>query len=292
MGQAGFSDRWWTSKDGLKLYARDYPGADGEARLPVICIHGLTRNSRDFEDVASYIAATGRRVIVTDVRGRGRSAYDPNPMNYHPATYAQDVIELFDRIGVSRAVFVGTSMGGLITMTLAALKPQAIAAAVLNDIGPEISPVGLARIASYVGKGGPVKTWEDAAAVCKLNNAIAFPDFVDADWMAFAKRAFREGDDGAPVADYDPNIAAPIRAAGAQAIAPTLWPLFKKLARGRMLLTVRGAISDLLDPKTVKGMQRAARHMGYVEVPRVGHAPTLSEPEAKGAILDFLAKAP
>ena len=292
MDPSGYSDRWWSSLDGLRLHARDYAGAGGEARLPVICIHGLTRNARDFEDVAPYIAATGRRVLVIDVRGRGLSAYDPNPMNYHPATYAADVIALFDQAGVSRAVFIGTSMGGLITMTLSALRPAVVAAAVLNDIGPEISPVGLGRIASYVGKSAPVKTWEDAAAVCKQNNGVAFPNLSDADWMTFAQRTFRAGPDGAPVADYDPNIAAPMRAAANPAIAPTLWPLFKKLARKRMLLTVRGALSDLLDAKTVKRMQRNAPHMTYVEAPRVGHAPALTEPEAKSAILEFLSKAP
>jgi pimeloyl-ACP methyl ester carboxylesterase len=292
MDSNAFADRWWTSPDGLRLHARDYPGGPGEARLPVVCIHGLTRNARDFEDVAPYIAATGRRVLALDVRGRGLSAYDPNPMNYHPATYAADVIALFDQAGLSRAVFVGTSMGGLITMTLSALKPSAVAAAVLNDIGPEISPVGLGRIASYVGKSAPVKTWEDAAAVCKQNNAVAFPDLTDVEWLAFAHRAYREGPDGVPVADYDVNIAVPLRAAPNPAIAPAMWPLFKKLARKRMLLTVRGGLSDLLDPKTVKGMLRAARHMGYVEVSGVGHAPALTEPAARNAILDFLAEAP
>jgi pimeloyl-ACP methyl ester carboxylesterase len=287
-----FTDRWWTSKDGLRLHARDYPGAAGDARLPVVCIHGLTRNCRDFEDVAPWVAETGRRVLALDVRGRGLSARDPKPMNYHPGTYSQDVIALFEQAGISRAVFVGTSMGGLITMALSMLKPQLIAAAVLNDVGPEISPVGLGRIASYVGKGAPVKTWADAAALCKTNNAVAFPDFTDDDWMKFAHRAFREDATGTPVSDYDPDIAVPIRAAGAKAIAPALWPLFKRLARKRPLLLVRGAISDLLDPTTVKRMQRTAPHMAYAEVPNVGHAPTLSEPAAKTAILDFLAAAP
>ena len=292
MNTNSFVDRWWTSLDGLRLHARDYAGGPGEARLPVICIHGLTRNARDFEDVAPYIAATGRRVLAIDVRGRGLSAYDPNPMNYHPGTYAADVIALFDQAGLSRAVFVGTSMGGLITMTLSALKPLAVAAAVLNDIGPEISPVGLGRIASYVGKSAPVQTWADAAAVCKQNNGVAFPDLSDADWMTFAQRTFREGPDGVPVADYDANIAVPIRAAANPAVAPSLWPLFKKLARKRMLLTVRGGLSDLLDPKTVKRMQRTAPHMAYAEVPHVGHAPALTEPQARSAILEFLSKAP
>ncbi|HWE46671.1 MAG TPA: alpha/beta hydrolase [Caulobacteraceae bacterium] len=292
MDATAFTDRWWTSKDGLRLHARDYAGAAGDARLPVVCIHGLTRNARDFEEVAPYVAATGRRVLALDVRGRGLSAHDPAPMNYHPATYANDVVSLFDQAGISRAIFLGTSMGGIITMALSAIMAPAIAGAILNDVGPEVSPVGLARIAGYVGKSGPISTWDDAAAAVKLNNGVALPHYTDADWMKFARRTYREAPDGAPKADYDFDIAVPMRAAGAQALAPALWPLFKRLARKRMILTIRGATSDILDPKTVKKMQRAAPHMGYTEIPGVGHAPMLDEPAAKAAILDFLSKAP
>ena len=292
MDANNFVDRWWKSKDGLKLHARDYAGAAGDARLPVVAIHGLTRNARDFEDVAPYIAATGRRVLALDVRGRGESAYDPTPMNYHPATYAHDVVALFDQMGVSRAIFLGTSMGGIITMALSAILPPAIAGAILNDVGPEVSPVGLARIASYVGKAAPVHSWEDAAAAVKLNNEVALPHYTAADWLAFARRTFRAGEDGVPKLDYDMDITAPLRAVGNAALAPALWPMFKKLARKRPILTIRGATSDILDPKTVKKMQRAAPHMGYVEIPNIGHAPMLDEPAAKSAILDFLSKAP
>src|SRR5213075_2745189 len=135
-----FSERRWTSADGLSLYARDYAGGDGEARLPVICLHGLTRNSKDFEDVAPVIAASGRRVIVPDVRGRGRSGYARDPASYEPKTYARDVLDLMDGLGIARAVFIGTSMGGLITMTVAALRSKAVAAVVLNDVGPAVAP--------------------------------------------------------------------------------------------------------------------------------------------------------
>jgi pimeloyl-ACP methyl ester carboxylesterase len=283
-----FTDRWWTSGEGLKLYARDYAGAGGAARLPVICIHGLTRNSSDFEDVAPYIAATGRRVLALDIRGRGRSAYDPLPMNYHPGTYAMDVVALMDQAGISRAVFCGTSMGGLITMVLAVVKPKLVTAAMLNDIGPEVSPVGLARIAGYTGKAAPVETWADAAAYCRTNNGAVFPTFGDDDWMAMARRTFREGPDGKPVLDYDPDISVPIRAAGPKALAPNLWPMFRKLAKGRPLLLVRGATSDLLDPKVALRMRKVAPQLRYVEVPGVGHAPMLTEAPARSAIEAFL----
>lgn len=287
-----FADRWFTSKDGLKLYARDYAGADGAARLPVIALHGLTRNSADFEAVAPYVAATGRRVIVLDVRGRGRSAWDPKPMQYHPLTYAGDVEQLLQQAGVDRAVFLGTSMGGLITMTLALTAPKRVAAAIINDVGPQVSPVGLGRIAAYVGQGAPVHTWADAAAYCRRNNEVALPAYTDADWDAFARRCFREGEDGVPVLNYDPDIAAPIKAAGPKALTPNLWPVFRKLAKGRELLLVRGGTSDLLDGPIAAKMCKVAPHMAYAEVPGVGHAPMLTEPEAKSAILKFLATVP
>ncbi len=284
--------RWWTSRDGLRLHAREYAAAEGPARLPVICIHGLTRNSRDFEEVAPWIAAEGRRVLALDVRGRGLSDRDPKPMRYTPLTYARDVIDLLEAAGISRAVFVGTSMGALITMTLSMFRARAIAAAVFNDVGPEVSPVGLARIAGYVGKQmKPVETWADAAAYARTFNEIAFPDRPQAFWDAFARRTFREDAEGRPVLDYDPDINVPIRAAGPKALTPNLWPFFGRVAK-RPLLAVRGGTSDLLDQKTVEKMQRRARQMTYVEVPGIGHAPMLDEPEARAAIVEFLGRVP
>ena len=153
-----FADLTWTSQDGLTLHARDYAAARPVTGVPVICIHGLTRNARDFEDLAPRIAALGRRVLAVDVRGRGRSARDPQPLNYHPGTYAMDVVALLEATGIDRAVFVGTSMGGIIAMVLASIRPEAIAGAVLNDVGPELSPLGLARIGGYVGGGSAFAT--------------------------------------------------------------------------------------------------------------------------------------
>ena len=125
-GAGRWVERTWASNDGLDLFARDYAPAAGPARLPVICLHGLTRNSRDFEGVAPAMAAAGRRVLALDVRGRGRSAYDPNPSNYNPAVYAGDVAALMSEAGLARGIILGTSMGGLIAMTLATLRPDLI----------------------------------------------------------------------------------------------------------------------------------------------------------------------
>ena len=285
-----FTDRRWTS-DELSLYARDYPGAEGPARLPIIAIHGLTRNSADFGTIAPLIAATGRRVLVVDVRGRGRSDRAADPMTYQPPVYAKDVLALMDQAGIGRAVFLGTSMGGLITMALTAMAPDRVAAAILNDIGPEVAPEGLARIAAYTGQKVEIRNWDDAADYARRTNGAALPHYGPDDWMTFARRVFREGPDGAPVLDYDPDITAPMRAGGKDALVPDLWPAFRNLAKGRPLLLVRGATSDLLSPDIAGRMREAAPHMAFVEVPGVGHAPMLDEPAARDAILDFLARA-
>lgn len=288
----GFAERRWTSPDGLTLFARDYAPAAGPAKLPVIAIHGLTRNSADFEGIAPLLAQSGRRVLALDVRGRGRSDRAPDPMTYVPDVYARDVLALMEQAGIERGVFMGTSMGGLITMVLALMKSKAITAAILNDIGPQVSPEGLARIAAYSGQPVETPTWAAAADYAKRINEIAFPENTDADWDAFARRVFRDGTEGTPVLDYDPDIAVPIRAAGAKALVPNLWPAFRKLARNRPTLLIRGGTSDLLSADIAAKMKKAAPDMEYAEVPGIGHAPMLDEPEAKSAIFEFLAGQP
>jgi pimeloyl-ACP methyl ester carboxylesterase len=287
-----FSGRRWTTADGLSLFARDYPGAEGQAKLPVIAIHGLTRNAADFDTIAPLIARGGRRVLALDVRGRGRSDRATDPMTYQPLVYGKDVLGLLEQAGIERAVFLGTSMGGLITMAITALKSGVVAAAILNDIGPAVSPEGLARIAAYSGQPVETPTWAAAAAYVKRINAVALPHYTDADWDAFARRTFRDGTEGSPVLDYDPDIAVPIRAAGPKALVPNLWPYFRKLARKRPTLLIRGANSDLLGADIVARMQKTAPDMRYAEIPGVGHAPMLDEPESKAAIFEFLRDVP
>ena len=287
-----FAERRWTSPDGLSLFARDYAAAPGPAKLPVIAIHGLTRNSADFEVIAPLIAQSGRRVLAIDVRGRGRSDRAADPMTYQPVNYAHDVLALMDQAGIARAVFLGTSMGGLITMALAAIRSKVIAAAIINDVGPEVAKEGLTRIAAYSGQPVDTPTWAEAAAYVKQHNAIAFPHHTDADWDTFARRVFRIGTEGSPELDYDPDIAVPIRAAGSKALVPNLWPMFGRLAKARPVLLVRGETSDLLSEAIAAKMRKRAPKMDFVEVPGVGHAPMLDEPEAKAAIFPFLGELP
>lgn len=288
---AEFEERRWTAPDGLSLYARDYAGAGGSARLPVMCLHGLTRNSRDFAALAPLIAASGRRVIVPDVRGRGLSDRDPYPSHYTPPTYARDVLALMASLGMSRAVFLGTSMGGIIMMFLAARHGRRMAAAILNDVGPEVAPEGLARIKAYAGKDAKVESWADAEAYVRGTSAAAFPHFGPEDWRRFARTTFREQPDGRPAFDYDPAIAVPLAKGGGKAPSLLAWLLFRRLAR-RPTLAIRGATSDILSSITLAKMRSRAPHLKVTEVPGVGHAPMLDEPQAVEAILSFLEGVP
>jgi pimeloyl-ACP methyl ester carboxylesterase len=286
-----YSERHWTSRDGLNLFARDYAGAGGEARLPVICLHGLTRNSKDFEELAPRLARSGRRILVPDVRGRGLSDWDPIPSHYAPKIYARDILGLLDALGVARAVFLGTSMGGIITMAVAAMRSCAIAAAILNDVGPAIAPEGLARILSYAGKSVEIRDWNDAADYVRRTNAAAFPHYGDEDWHGFARRTFRQGS-GGPVLDYDPAINIPLQKPPPRLAGPIAGLLFRRLARRRPTLLVRGETSDIISAAIAGRIQRAAPRLRRLDVPGIGHAPTLMEPDAIGAIEDFLAGLP
>jgi pimeloyl-ACP methyl ester carboxylesterase len=287
---AAFSERRWEAPDGLTLYARDYAADDDAARLPVVCLHGLTRNSKDFEDVAPRMAAMGRRVIVPDVRGRGQSGRDRKPANYNPKTYARDIAGLLESLGISRAIFLGTSMGGIITMTLAAFHPKMVAASILNDVGPEIAPEGIARILGYAGKGAIIASWSDAADYLRRTNGAALPSYTGSDWERMARRTFRDGP-GGPELDYDPAIAGVLGKPGRVTtfIAKTL---FRRLAKGRPTLLLRGELSDLITADIAGRMRKAAPAMEVVVVPGVGHAPMLDEPVAVDAIERFLRTLP
>ena len=288
---ATFDERRWASHDGLTLYARDYPASAGSERLPVIALHGLTRNSKDFEEVAPLIAAMGRRVVAPDVRGRGQSGRDPDPTNYQPKTYARDVIGMMKALGIDRAVFLGTSMGGLITMTLAAIRPKAVAAAILNDVGPAIAPEGVARILSYAGQPVEIRDWEDAAAYLQRTNGVAFPGYAKDDWEKLARRTFRDRD-GVPALDYDPAISVALAKPPPRLAAWMARVLFHRLARKRPTLLIRGELSDVISPEIAAQMQRMAPSMQRIDVPRVGHAPALTEPSAVDAIANFLRTVP
>ncbi|WP_440979386.1 alpha/beta fold hydrolase [Sphingomonas pseudosanguinis] len=274
-----YENRYWWSKDGLRLHARDYAGDD--ALPPVICLPGLTRNARDFEGLAEALE-TRARVIAVSFRGRGESAYAKDPMSYVPLTYVQDVEAMLDELGIGRFVAVGTSLGGIVTMVLAATARGRLAGAVLNDIGPEIEPAGLARIRGYVGRAQSFPTWLHAARCVQENNEDVYPDWGIEDWLAMAKRTYRLTSAGRVVLDYDLKIAEPFRVPGSEA-GPDMWAALDAL-NGVPTLVVRGERSDILSADVAERMVQALSPSELVTVPHVGHTPLLTEPEALAGI--------
>ncbi len=209
---------WFDSPEGLRLFSRVYAGP-GAAAPDVLCLHGLMRNSRDFEELAPHLA-THSRVIVPDVRGRGLSARDPNFNNYQIPVYLNDLLRLFAGLGVERVSIIGTSMGGLMAMVLAAMQPQLIARIVLNDVGPEVDAAGLERIRGYAGKSAPVHNWEQAVAQVRSIHGPAWPGLSDERLEKIARRSYRANAQGVPQADADPLIAEPLRDTKAAAQHP------------------------------------------------------------------------
>ena len=270
---------------GLTLHAEQF--GPGRAPLTILCLHGLTRNGRDFESLAAHLSQR-YRVVVADQRGRGLSEWDPNPANYKIPVYAQDMTRLLDYLEIEQAVLVGTSMGGLISMVLGAALPGRVRGIVLNDIGPEVPAAGLARLARSLGMRADVRTWADAAAHARRVNGQAFPDFEDADWLAFAGRIYRDDGSGRPVLAYDSAILAGLAQEGdADAVAPSLWPLWAQLQAIPMLV-IRGGLSDILSAEILERMAVSHPHLRALTLEQRGHAPMLDEPAALAAIDEFL----
>ena len=273
-----WADRFWTSRDGLKLHYRDYAGPSD--RPPLLMLHGLTRNSRDFEELADRYAGDWR-VIAVDFRGRGQSEWDPVPANYVPPIYAIDVLQLLDELEIKQAVFLGTSLGGLVTMIVATIASDRIAGVLLNDVGPELDLSGIDRIKTYVGKPVTFGDWDEAADRLQERAGDVYPAYDHEDWVRFAKRACRQTESGFEF-DYDMAIAEPFQA-GNTGEVPDGWPFYRALA-GRPVLVLRGGNSDLLSDAAAERMATEIQDVEVVTVPGVGHAPDLAEPESVAAI--------
>lgn len=280
-----FTDGYWTSPDGLRLHYRDYEG--GEGRPSILCLPGLTRNARDFEPVAAGFAGEWR-VICPDLRGRGGSEYAKDPESYNPHSYIADIEALLSELGIMRFVAIGTSLGGIITMLMAAAGPERLAAAVLNDIGPVVERAGLDHIREYLGKGGTFPTWMHAARALRESLGAIYPDYEASQWLVLAKRMMALGGNGRISFDYDMKIAEPFNQANADE-GPDLWPFFMALS-GCPVLCLHGGLSNILSAETCAQMQARMPMMDLVTLPRIGHAPTLDEPEARDAIARLLAR--
>lgn len=249
-------------------------------------MHGLTRNSADFHNLAVKLKDR-YRVVSVDQRGRGQSDYDSNPKNYRPDIYCADMFALLKFLDVQKVIAIGTSMGGLMTMMMSALKPGVFTAAIINDIGPEIDTAGLERIKGYVGGARSFANWAAAKDAIKAQGPDVFPDYTDEDWADFARRTCRQTNDGQIEFAYDPAISQPFKADDAAAAPPNLWPIFDTLGSIPVLI-IRGATSDILSPETLIKMQTRHPNCAAVEIPRIGHAPMLDEAESLVAIQSFL----
>ena len=280
-----YEDRFWTSRDGLKLHYRDYAGRGD--RPPLVCMHGLTRNARDFAAFAERLSPEWR-VLCPEMRGRGESEYARDASTYNPIQYVEDITALLDDAGIDRMVAIGTSLGGLMTMIMAMNAADRIAAVMINDVGPWLEPAGLKRIKDYVGHGRSFPTWVHAARALEETQGMAHPGRDLPFWIDMAKRVMVLSANGRMVFDYDMKVAEPFVGMDVEK-QPDLWPGLEALS-GKPALIVRGELSDLLSEATVVRMRARLPGVEIVTVPGVGHAPTLSEPEVEAAIDRFLAK--
>lgn len=290
MGNA-YEDVHWRSPDGLRLHARHHaPNGNAATVGTVVCIPGLTRNAADFDAIARDMCAAGWQVFAVDLRGRAGSEPARDPASYNPRTYADDVAALLRERGIGKAVFVGTSLGALVTMRIAARAPALVAGSVLNDAGPQVPRAALARIGRYAGKPVPPMTAAQAATYVESIAAPSFPTYGPDDWRGMVGRMFRTRADGLLELDYDPAIVRTVNPLVLWLMRPLLWRAWRTLAALGPSLVVRGALSDVLPADVARRMVRSAPDATLAEVPDVGHAPMLSEPVARDAILALLAR--
>ncbi len=281
-----YDDYNYQSGDGLNLYARIYGARNSDKTI--LCLPGLTRNSADFDLVAPHLAKK-YRVVAMDLRGRGNSQWDPKPENYIPQIYVQDVYQLMASLGLEKVALIGTSLGGIISMILSSLTPEKVQGVVINDIGPEVDVAGIDRIKSYVGGKAEFETWEELALRCKDMNGAFFPDATDDEWMHMAKRTGRRLDDGRIIFNYDPALAAPFKASNENPEKFDMWSYFDAL-KGKPLLTIRGALSDLFSQDTFDKMAMVHGGMDGHIIANMGHAPMMDDAASLKALDQWAAK--
>jgi len=278
-----------SAPDGLRLHVQEYGPAAAPA-LSVVCLPGLARTTADFGALAPALAFTEprRRVIAIDSRGRGQSAYDPNQQHYNPSVELADVVAVLIAREIKRAVFIGSSRGGILTMLLAAAHPELIAGAVLHDIGPVIESEGVARIKSYVGKLPQPQDWQEGADILCALFAVQFPKLTAEQWLGAARRTWKL-QSGKLVLTYDPALAETLADFDIEHPLPSLWNEFDALARAPVLV-IRGARSDILSAATLNAMR--ARHPGLesIEVADQGHVPLLEGADLIQRVAVFVEK--
>lgn len=283
-----FRDVFCQSADGLKLHAKVI-GPEDSAALPVLCLPGLTRTTDDFDDIARAIAnspSAPRKVVAIDYRGRGLSDYDPDPAKYAVPVELGDVLAISASLGISRAILLGTSRGGLISMAMAAAQPRLLAGVILNDIGPALEMGGLMKIKGYIANPPPRQTWDEAARGLKELFGTVFPSLTDDEWMAWARRAFREKTGGGLERTYDLKISHTLDGLDPSNPLPQVWELFDAMASVPLML-IHGALSDLLSVQGVKDMITRRPDIDLVTVTDQGHAPLLADKPTMDRIVAF-----
>jgi len=281
-----YQEKYISAQDGLQLYARDYRPLKQTARS-IICLSGLTRNSKDFDGFASSLKLKGHRVVSLDYRGRGKSDYDTDWTNYHPRIYASDIFHVLSALGLHGCTMVGTSLGGIMSMVLCVSAPGLVHSLILNDVGPDLDEGGLAQIISYTGNGSSVVDLAEAVKKMKSH----YPDhldFEDKDWRDIAQKTYKL-DNGHYIPDWDIKIAENLKESSASEERKDLWPFFGAIGE-RPTLVLRGESSSVFKRETFDKMLNILPNISGVEIKGVGHAPTLEEPSSQSAVYNFLAR--
>lgn len=250
----------------------------------LVCVHGLTRNCRDFDTLAAALSSD-YRIVCPDVVGRGRSDWLKDPAGYGFPQYVADMMVLLARLDVEQVHWLGTSMGGLIGMVIASQQNSPISRMVLNDVGPVITPESLQRIGEYVGKAPSFASIEEAEKYIRLVSA-PFGELTDAQWRQLTESSLRKEDDGKWVMVYDPAIGDTFRQASLLHQAIDLWPIYDAIRCPT--LVVRGATSDLLTTATHSEMGQRGPRAQLAEMPGVGHAPMFMDETQIAVVRDYL----
>ena len=283
-----------TSRDGLSLYVRDYDHVAGDhvagdhvggGKRVVLCLGGLTRNSKDFGDLAERLSDR-HRIICVDYRGRGLSDYDPNWTNYTPPTYVDDICQIIAALNIHEIAVVGTSLGGLLAMGLGAAAPGALKGVLLNDVCPDLPVDMLASIVAYAGATPELEDWDAAKRYLRDNAPVSsavLEDHID----DMVRNTFTKRSDGKIVFGWDTNIIKPL--SDRRAAEMDLWPLFSSL-KNIPLLSIRGGLSPFVTDQALQRMATVASNLSSVTVPGAGHAPTLTEDICHDAIDEWLSR--
>lgn len=278
----------WLSDDGLTLFAKDWPCEDTSGP-PLVCLAGLTRNSNDFDRLAERLSVHSgqkRRVVAFDYRGRGRSDYASDSTNYSFERELADIIQGLNTLSLDKVDVIGTSRGGIHIMLLANIVGDRIGKLILNDIGPEISSVGLKRISQYVGKEVRFESFEQAADYLKSREAEFFPALSDKDWLYFAELSYRQTDAGV-VVNYDPKISEIFKDWSEDTDPIDLWPQFDAI-KTHATLVIRGELSNILTAETVTRMKSVYQSLQVHIASSQGHAPLLFDKDTFNIIENFL----